>query len=96
MEQKHRTYTREHVELPVQAGQHSGLTRDISANGFYFMTDSVAKVGSELEVQIELSLPGGKVTLIGWGEVVRIETKGPQTGVAVRLTESRLVPGGES
>lgn len=89
-----RTETRERIELPVQAGGQAGLTRDISATGLYFMTDSALRVGSAIELEIELSLATGNVKLKGQGQVVRIEPQGQQTGVAVKLRESRLVPGG--
>lgn len=90
-----RTETRERIALPVQAGGQAGLTRDISATGLYFMTDSALRVGSAIELEIELSLATGNVRLKGQGQVVRIEPQGQQTGVAVRMTESRLVPGGK-
>jgi hypothetical protein len=61
----------------------------------YFMTDSALRVGSAIELEIELSLATGNVRLKGQGQVVRIEPQGQQTGVAVRMTESRLVPGGK-
>ena len=89
-----RTETRERIELPVQAGGQAGLTRDISATGLYFMTDSALLVGSAIELEIELSLATGNVKLKGQGQVVRIEPQGQQTGVAVKFRESRLVPGG--
>ena len=88
-----RAHVREKVELPVIADGLKGVTRDVSVTGFYFKTDSSLEVGNDLEIEIELKLYSGIIKLKGWGWVVRTETDGDQTGVAVHLIESRLAMG---
>ena len=83
---------REQVELPVKVdGAERGVTRDISATGLFFLTDSAQRVGSQVEIEIELDTAGGHMKLEATGEILRIEPRDGKTGVAVRLTASRLV-----
>jgi hypothetical protein len=76
--------------LPIDIGGRSvGLTRDLSAGGVYFESDTEYAVGSEIRFALEFASPGGRLLLRCVGEVVRI-ARGERIGVAVRISESRL------
>ena len=93
MKNEHRTESRERLSLPVQlGGGRKGVTQDISATGLFFETDSEQTVGGLVEVEIELDTPGGPMKLKAQGQIVRIQTLGGKTGVAVKLLDSRLEP----
>lgn len=84
---------REHVTLSLQLiGGGNGVTRDISASGLYFETDSEQQVGSLIDFEIELDTPGGPMKFRARGQIVRIESLGDRAGVGVKLLASRLVP----
>lgn len=90
----HRNASRELLELPVGiADGSSGTTRDISAQGVFFVCDKEQRVGDLIDMHIDLETPTGTVRLVAKGEIVRIEPQGQKTGIAVRLTSSRLEHG---
>lgn len=94
MSVEHRSEPREALVLPVNltaGGQ--GVTRDISASGLYFETDSELQVDSAVDFEIELQTSAGPVKLVARGTVMRIEQTGDRTGVAVKLLSSCLEPG---
>ena len=93
MKDTHRIEPREHVTLSLQLiGGGNGVTRDISASGLYFETDSEQQVGSLIDFEIELDTPGGPMKFKAQGQIVRIEPQGGRAGVGVKLLASRLVP----
>ncbi len=88
----HRKETRDALALPVATADGAqGVTRDISASGLYFVTDREQTVGGQIDLQIELQTENGPVRLVAQGRIVRIQTEGSRTGVAVELLQSRLV-----
>jgi hypothetical protein len=93
MKGTYRVEPREQVTLSLQlTGGSNGVTRDISASGLYFETDSEQQVGSLIEFEIELDTPGGPMKFKAQGQIVRIEQQGGRTGAGVKLLTSRLVP----
>ncbi|POA19880.1 MULTISPECIES: PilZ domain-containing protein [unclassified Pseudomonas] len=93
MKDAYRTEPREQVTLSLQlTGGSEGVTRDISASGLYFETDSEQQVGSLIDFEIELDTPGGPMKFKAQGQIVRIEPQGGRTGAGVKLLASRLVP----
>ena len=93
MKGTYRIEPREQVTLSLQLiGGGNGVTRDISASGLYFETDSKQQVGSLIDVEIELDTPGGPMKFKAQGQIVRIEPLGGRTGAGVKLLASRLVP----
>lgn len=93
MENEHRIEPREQLGLPLQlGGGGKGLTRDISASGLFFETDSEQRVGGLIDFEIELDTPGGPMKLKAQGQIVRIELQAGKTGVGVKLLASRLEP----
>jgi len=93
MKGTYRIEPREQITLPLQLiGGGNGVTRDISACGLYFETDSELQVGSLIDFEIELDTPGGPMKFKAQGQIVRIEPQGGRTGAGVKLLASRLVP----
>jgi hypothetical protein len=93
MKGTYRIEPREQVTLALQLiGGGNGVTRDISASGLYFETDSELQVGSLIDLEIELDTPGGPMKFKAQGQIVRIEPQGGRTGAGVKLLASRLVP----
>lgn len=91
MKNEHRTEPREPIELPLQMDDGaSAVTRDISATGLFFETDSEQRVGNLINFEINLDTPDGPMKLKAQGQIVRIESQGGRTGVGVKLLESRL------
>ena len=79
---------------PVDLGASRGVTHDVSASGVFFETDASLSLGNEITFAVELDTPGGKLTLRCWGSIVRLEPRENRTGVAGKITESKLeVPG---
>lgn len=88
--QSQREHERVPSARPVKLADALGTTRDVSASGVYFEIDSDMVVGSDISFEIALDAPGGPMTLRCSGRVVRIEQKDGRTGIAVRMTDSRL------
>lgn len=78
------------AELPVSLGSARGTTRDISATGVFFETDTAYAMGSEISFSVELNAPGGKMMLKCQGRIVRVENRGGKIGMAAKIIESRL------
>ncbi|CAI8760632.1 MULTISPECIES: PilZ domain-containing protein [Pseudomonas] len=93
MKDAHRIEPREQVTLSLQLiGGGNGVTRDISASGLYFETDSEQQVGNLIDFEIELDTPGGPMKFKAQGQIVRVEQQDGRAGVGVKLLASRLVP----
>lgn len=91
MNDEKRTEMRERVALPVLlAGGATGWTRDVSASGLYFETEAASHAGGEIELAVEVEAPGRTLRLHCRGEVVRLESHGGRTGVAVKMLDARL------
>ncbi|MDP2195157.1 MAG: PilZ domain-containing protein [Rhodocyclaceae bacterium] len=87
-----RADARQQVELPVSLEEGSmGSTCDVSASGVFFEIDSSLAVGSQISFEIEMHSAIGPMTMKCVGLVVRTEQKDGRTGVAVKMTDSRLV-----
>ena len=87
---EHRREERVRAALPVNLGNAVGVTRDVSASGLYFETDATFAAGSPIQFAIDIETPGGMMVLSCRGEIVRVEKRGQQQGVAVRIIESSL------
>lgn len=93
MGQANRTEERVSMSVPVRLrGGGSGTTRDISASGIYFETDSAPALELPLDFTVEFSNGSGGMALRCKAQVVRIERLGARVGVAARLLESKLEP----
>jgi hypothetical protein len=87
------------LEAPatVTAGQHSiaASTKDISDRGLFFFTDARLELGSEIDIVI--TLPEGVGFPLGGmvcchGRVIRSDSAGGQSGVAVQIDRFAPVP----
>jgi hypothetical protein len=76
------------TELPVEMGGIQGLTRNISATGIYFETETAQEPGSRVHFTVELNVRGEKLKLICEGEVVRIGRSDRVLGIAAKLVSS--------
>ena len=95
MPQSHRSEERVSMKVPVTLpGGLTGMTRDISASGIYFETDSEPVGDSPLAFSVEFKNEvGAGMTLRCRGQVLRVEHQGSRVGVAARILESKLEPG---
>lgn len=77
------------ARLPVRIDdREAGVTRDLSIGGAYFETDLEYKVGSTIELTIELE---GMTNLECFGRIVRVEPRGGgKVGVGVKITQRNL------
>ena len=85
-----RAHERVVAEMPVRREGSLGTTRNVSASGVFFEIDNGVAVGSEISFEIGMQTALGPMTMKCMGVVVRTEQKSGRTGVAVRMTDSRL------
>lgn len=85
-----RTGERVFTALSVSLGTATGVTRDVSASGIFFETDASYALGNLISFTVEFDAPGGKMLLKCRGNIVRIEPRGTQVGVAVKIIESTM------
>ena len=79
------------AEIPVQfADGASGLTRNVSASGLFFVTDSPMAVGQTLRFSLDFDHPGGGLMLDCLARIVRVEERDGRLGVGAVIVESRL------
>jgi len=80
------------VELRVEWDHETGLTRDISAGGAFFVTQGSCSPGDPIEVTLVLEHldPDHPVRLHCRGQVVRVEPGDGTMGVAIAITAYRL------
>ncbi len=81
--------------LPVmlrQPQQAEGLTRDVSVSGIFIKTDCSFAAGNDISFSIEIQGQTGILHLNCKGTVVRMESSDKGMGVAVKITESTLMP----
>jgi hypothetical protein len=69
----------------------SGITRDISPNGVYFVIGESLEEGQHIRFTLEFEDPGGgPLHLNCVGRIVRVEDANGKRGVAVAITEQKL------
>lgn len=81
---------RVNIALPVKVSDQSGISRDASAGGILFELNHFNEVGSEISFELELDTPNGKMKLKCTGDIVRTESKGSKTAIAVKITDSQF------
>jgi hypothetical protein len=80
------------VELRVELDHGTGITRDVSAGGVFFVTPQVFSPGDRIECTLvfEHLNPDHPVRLHCRGQVVRVEPDDGHMGVAVAITAYRV------
>lgn len=76
-------------KIPVMLKQGTGMTRDYSADGVYFVTDQDVTPGEQIELVMLLDHQslGAGVRLRCRGDVVRVEPRDDKAGVAVAISK---------
>lgn len=79
------------VEVPVQLEQGSGVTRDVSLTGIYFVTEEPIEEGTRIRftMEFEYVVPGRPLHMDCTAHVLRVEPVGNQRGVAAHIDDSR-------
>ena len=86
-----RSGPRIHTALPVFLKNIAGTTRDVSASGVFFWTSEPVCVPGELiSFSVEFKRPEGRMILKCQGDVVRMEPRAAEIGVAVKILESAM------
>ncbi|MBI4194885.1 MAG: PilZ domain-containing protein [Betaproteobacteria bacterium] len=88
--QEKRREERVSTALPVNLGTATGITRDVSATGMFFETDTPYAVGNTISVELEMDTPQGKMLFKCQGQIVRVEPRNQRVGVAVKITDSTI------
>ena len=78
------------ASMPVGLAGGKGMTRDISASGIFFETETDYLPGNSIEMVLEFTTPAGKLLFKCQGVIVRVEQHNARTGVAVKITDSLL------
>ncbi len=87
--QEKRREERIRLDVPVMLEKGTGISRDISESGIYFLTDQPLPTGGAVKFSVKLShiRPGKPVELDCQGQVLRIEPAGEKFGVAASINQ---------
>lgn len=87
--QENRREERILLEMPVLLEGGTGLSRDISQSGIYFVTDQALTPGGAVKFSVKLDhiRTGKPIRLDCQGKVLRIEPAGEKFGVAASISE---------
>jgi hypothetical protein len=73
--------------MPVQLERGSGVTRNVSATGIYFVTDVALERGVALDLTLDFNnYPGGPLRVKCRANVVRIEPRDGKNGVGACIS----------
>jgi hypothetical protein len=88
-----RASQRIHVEIPVYIGQENLVSRDVSREGLYFLSDHLFAEGGDLYFSLgfDFALPGKPIKFVCQGEVVRVEHCYGKFGIAAKINSLQLV-----
>jgi len=88
-----RRHHRAHIGMRVFLKNAIGVTRDMSASGVYFWISGTFAIGRAISFSIELKRARGRMMRKCKGKVLRVDPQdSSRVGVAVRITESTMVP----
>ena len=90
---KKRASQRIHIEIPVYIGQEELVSRDVSREGIYFLSDHLFAEGGKLNFSLgfDYALPGKPVKFGCQGEVVRVEQRHGKFGIAAKINSLQFV-----
>jgi hypothetical protein len=79
-------------KVPVEFARGTGITRNFSFSGVYFVTDQSFSAGDPIEFFLSLDHTAldHRVHLRCKGEVLRVEPEGERVGVAVAIAAYKL------
>lgn len=88
-----RASPRIHVEVPIYIGSEQLVTRDVSWDGIYFLTDHPFAEGGSLNFSLgfDYALPGKPIKLGCQGEVVRVDRHDGEFGVAAKINSLQYI-----
>ena len=87
-----RNHYRIRTALPVFLGSTRGLLRDMSTSGAYFWARSAPAVGEQVIFSVQVQSAEGRSAWSCRGDVVRVEPRDEDIGVAVRITKTTVAP----
>lgn len=80
------------VGMPYTVDGHEGQTRDLSATGLSFDSDTAYPVGSIVDLTLRYGLDGHNFPLQCQAEVVRLEQRGERFTIAARWCKPFFKP----
>jgi hypothetical protein len=81
--------------LAVRLEQGSGVARNVSATGIYFVTDVALESGAPVSFTLDFTnQPGGTLTVKCFARVVRVERRDGGVGVAAAISNLEFVRAG--
>ncbi len=80
------------IALPLAFDNGAGVTRNVAPTGIFFWTESTPAfaVGDRVNITLEVVRSGRKIKPKCQGEIVRVETRDGEAGVAVRIVDSEI------
>jgi hypothetical protein len=83
---------RHNLAAPVRVGSCTGIVRNLSTRGLYFVGSSPVRVGVLLELEIALphTSPSGSITCWIGARVLRVEDLGGSLGIAAEIERWRM------
>ena len=89
IESERRETKRHNIEVPVRFDRGTGVSRDISFSGIYFITKDLLEAGERLRLAFELeyAIPGKSLQLDCQGHVLRVEQLNGSYGIAAKIDE---------
>jgi len=87
-----RSFYRVRTALPVSLEGAKGVMRDMSTSGAYFWIDGTHAPGESINFSIHLQSAEGETVWNCRGNVIRIEPRDSNTGVAVKITDTTVDP----
>lgn len=88
-----RAAQRIHLEMPVYIGNEKSVTRDVSKDGIYFLSDHSLVKGGTLNFSLDFAyaMPGRHVKLGFQGEVIRVDQRNGQCGIAAKIKDLQYI-----
>ena len=78
--------------LPVYLKNGTGVMRDMSASGAYFVTHNTYRIGETINFSISTYASDGRTVWKCRGDVLRTEPQDRNIGVAVKITGTKVEP----
>jgi hypothetical protein len=75
------------ADLPVKLDGGTGVARNVSANGIYFVTDLALEEGAPVRFTLEFdNFASGPIAVNCIARIVRVEKQGASNGVAAAIS----------